>query len=338
MPESHITRIVTDRELPGAPLEGRRVGVIGFGSQGEAQALNLRDSGVDVSIGLRDGSLSAARARGAGLDVVPIEEASRADVVALLVPDEAATAVFERRVAPVLQSGRTLLFAHGFALTFGGLEPPSGIDVVLVAPMGPGRILRERYTEGRGLPAAFAVHADATGRARETALRYGQAIGCARVGLFETTVREETEVDLFAEQAVLVGGVTRLIEAAFDTLVEAGYDPAVAYMECLYELELTAGLIQRFGMSGMRRRISKTALFGDLTRGDRIIGDETRSRMREVLAEIRDGRFASELEAGGSAELTSAFERTRRRLLSRVEDDIAPVAHPERDGETGEQT
>ena len=334
MPESHIPHIVTERDFDGPSLSGLTVGVVGYGSQGSAQALNLRDSGVEVSVGLRDGSPTAESAVGAGFRVVEVGEAATADVVALLVPDEVLPHVFEHEMAPALRVGQTLVLAHGFALLFGGLEAPDGIDVVLVAPMGPGAILRERYTTGSGLPAAFAVHQDATGNARRTALEYGRAIGCARVGLFETTVAEETEIDLFAEQAVLAGGVTRLIEAAFDVLVEAGYDPAMAYMECLYELELTVNLVHRYGISGMRDRISHTALFGDLTRGDRIIGEETRAGMRRVLEDVRSGVFARELEDDVSkrgAGTEAALKAARERMLYRVEDAIAPVAHPNRE-------
>ncbi|MBD3367493.1 MAG: ketol-acid reductoisomerase [Candidatus Eisenbacteria bacterium] len=334
MPHPETRSVVTERDLNEEPLDGRRVGVIGYGSQGEAQALNLRDSGVDVVVGLREGSPSADRARTAGLDVTSVRGAAGSDIVALLIPDEEIVHAFAESVEPVVEEGSTLVLAHGFALRFGGLEIAGGIDVVLVAPMGPGTLLRERYQAGTGLPAAYAVDRDATGRARQTALEYGAAIGCARVGLFETGVAEETEVDLFAEQAVLVGGVIRLIEAAFETLVEAGYDPAVAYMECLYELGLTADLMQRFGVSGMRNRISRTALFGDLTRGGRIIGEETRNGMRQVLEEIRNGRFAEELAADVSSEgreTKQALERARQSLLLRVEEAVAPVVHPGRD-------
>lgn len=328
--------IITEEDLAGEPLAEKRVGVVGYGSQGEAQALNLRDAGVDVVVGLRSGSPSSGRARDAGLAVAGIEEAAEADVVALLVPDDVLPVVFGRAVAPALDPEQTVVLAHGYAIRFGNLEFPRGVDVVLVAPMGPGRILRERVLAGGGLPAAFAVHRDATGRARETALDYGRAIGCARIGLFETSVREETEVDLFAEQAVLVGGVTRLISAAFDTLVEAGYDPAVAYMECLYELELTVGLMQRFGISGMRRRISRTALFGDLTRGGRIIGSEAREGMQEILAEIQDGRFAAELSGEDAGRIIdSALDAFAESELHRVEETVAPIAHPDRDERAG---
>jgi ketol-acid reductoisomerase len=328
--------IVTERDVPERPLAGRRVAVVGYGSQGEAQALNLRDADVDVCVGLREGSPSAKKARGSGIQVVSIETAARSDVIALLVPDDALRGLFERDVAPALEAGRTVVLAHGFSVRYGGLDVPPGVDLVLVAPMGPGRLLRERYLAGTGLPAAFAVHRDATGEARRTATEYGAAIGCARVGLFETTVNEETEVDLFAEQAVLVGGVTRLVESAFQTLVESGYDPAIAYMECLFELELTVNLMHRYGISGMRDRISRTALYGDLTRGDRIIGEEARAGMRRILEDIRDGSFARELEGDlteGGRVVERELAKTRERLIARMEKELATVAHPERDAE-----
>jgi ketol-acid reductoisomerase len=340
MAHTHITHILTERDLgDGDTLVGRGVGVIGYGSQGAAQARNLADSGVAVAVGLRAGSARAVRARADGLEVVSVPEAAAADVVALLVPDDVIRDVFERDVRPSLREGATLVLAHGFAVHFGKLSAPRGVDVVLVAPMGPGSALRERYVTGSGLPAAFAVHRDETGGARSTALAYGAAIGCARVGLFETSIAEETEIDLFAEQAVLAGGVTRLVEAAFETLVEAGYDPSLAYMECLYELELTVGLMHRLGIGGMRRQISRTALFGDLTRGDRIIGEETKEGMREVLEDIRSGVFASELAedaSAGGARLRTALEEARERLIARVEDALAPVAHPDREPAEGE--
>ena len=324
-------KIVTQKDIRGRPLAGKTVAVIGFGSQGEAQALNLRDSGVRVVVGLRPRSRSAARARRAGLKAASVREAAGCgDVVALLVPDEVAREVFEADVAGRLREGAAVLFSHGFAVRFGGLVVPDGHDVVMVAPMGPGLRLRERYLEGSGLPASFAVGRDASGRARRTALGYAKAIGCARVGLFETTFAEETEIDLFAEQAVLCGGVTRLVTAAFDTLVEAGYDPALAYMECLYELDLTVNLIHRYGISGMRERISRTALFGDLTRGGQVIGPESRDGMRNVLAQVRSGLFAGEwLEdrRQGYAALRERLVEECSRPIEKVGRRLGPIAH-----------
>ena len=330
--------IITESDIKGDPLSGKTVAVVGYGNQGEAQALNLRDSGVSVVVGLREGSPSTARAQQAGFDVVaPAEAVGSGDVIALLIPDGHMAAFVERVVRTGAKRGAALVFAHGYPLTFGGVEPPPGLDVVMVAPMGPGLRLRERFAAGGGLPASFSVERNVTGMAREVALGYAAAIGCARVGLFETSASDETHIDLFAEQAVLCGGVTRLIAAAFDTLVEAGYDPALAYIECLYELELTVNLIQRFGISGMRERISTTALFGDLTRGGRILDREAKERMREVLEEIRDGTFAKEMaadeERGGPA-LREALAEEGERLIEEVRRKLATVVHEARDTES----
>lgn len=331
-------KIITESDIRGDPLRGKTVAVVGYGSQGEAQALNLRDSGVSVVVGLKQGSPSSARAEAAGFRVVaPAEATAAGDVVALLVPDGLMPRLMERVVGPNVRRGAALVFAHGYPLRFGGAEPPSVVDVVMVAPMGPGLRLRERFVGGGGLPASFSVERDVTGRARDIALGYARAIGCLRIGLFETTASEETEIDLFAEQAVLCGGITRLIAAGFDTLVEAGYDPNLAYIECLYELELTANLIQRFGISGMRDRVSTTALFGDLTRGDRVIGPEVREHMREILEEIQDGTFAEQMasdEAEGGRLLHEALARERERLIEEVGTRLARVVHEAPDAET----
>lgn len=322
---------ITERDIEGALLHGKTVSVLGYGNQGEAQALNLRDSGVRVLVGLRPGSPSLSRARDAGFEVVtPAKAASEADVIALLVPDEVMASVVDEVVVPGSRPGAALVFAHGYPLRFGGVAPPTGLDVVVVAPMGPGLRLRELYEAGGGLPASFAVEQDATGDAREIALEYAKAIGCARVGLFETTAAEETEIDLFAEQAVLCGGVTRLIAGAFNTLVAAGYSPELSYLECLYELDLTVNLIRRFGISGMRDRISGTALYGDLTRGGRIITPEIEDRMSVVLREIRDGTFAREMEddeRDGSPIRRSALEREKAGLLEEIGRRLAGIAH-----------
>jgi len=330
--------IIVDKDIEGTSLLGRTVSVLGYGNQGEAQALNLRDSGVDVLVGLPRGRASRSRAKDAGFDVLePGEAAARGDVLALLVPDDIMAGFVVDEVAPNVRDGAAIVFAHGFPLRFGGVVPPDGVDVVVVAPMGPGLRLRERFAEGGGLPASFAVERDVTGTARDTALAYARAIGCARVGLFETTAAEETEIDLFAEQAVLCGGVTRLIQAGFDTLVKAGYSPELAYMECLYELDLTVNLIVRFGIAGMRDRISRTALYGDLTRGGRIIGGDVRREMEEVLGEIRDGTFAEEMvsdEAEEGRGLAEAAREERSGLLEEVARRLARVAHPEGESES----
>jgi ketol-acid reductoisomerase len=314
---------ITEQDIQGEPLIGQTVAVIGFGSQGSAHALNLRDSGVDVVVGLRPESLSRSKAELAGVRVLDIPSAVEVgDIVALMIPDECMSEVFSSAVNPFLRKGATLLFAHGFAVRYGVITPPDGVDIVMVAPMGPGMRLRERFQEGTGLPASFAIERDATGRARRTALEYAKAVGCARVAIFETTFDEETEIDLFAEQAVLVGGVTELIEAGYETLVEAGYSPELAYMECVYELDLTVNLIRRFGISGMHKRISKAALYGSLTRGTRVVGSSVREGMRAILAEIRDGRFAEEFLKDGR----DGKPELRRRLKEEEEKPIEETA------------
>lgn len=325
--------ILTDRDISATPLDGLTVAVIGYGNQGEAHALNLRDSGVDVVVGLRAESLSRSKAELAGLRVLSVPEACEAgDVIALMVPDDVMPEVVDEAVRPHARPGAAVLFAHGFALRFGGVEPPAGLDVVMVAPMGPGLRLRERYVEGSGLPGAYSVESDVTGNAKRVALEYARALGLTRVGLFRTTCAEETEIDLFSEQAVLCGGVTRLVRAGFETLVEAGYPPELAYMECLYELDLTVNLMRRYGIEGMRKRISRTALFGDLTRGDEVIGEEARAGMRRILSDIRDGTFARELLAepkGGGKGIKRRMKEEAERTIEEVGKELADVAHEE---------
>ena len=325
--------IIRDSDIAGKPLEGLTVAVIGYGNQGEAHALNAWDSGVDVVVGLRPESLSRSKAELRGLRVLGVAEACEAgDVIALMVPDDVMSEVIEEVVVPHARPGAALLFAHGFPIRFGGVEPPAGLDVVMVAPMGPGLRLRERYVEGGGLPGAYSVESDATGHARRIALEYAKAIGLTRVGLFQTTCAEETEIDLFAEQAVLCGGVTRLVRAGFETLVEAGYPAELAYMECLYELDLTVNLIRRYGIEGMRKRISRTALFGDLTRGDTVVGDEVREGMKRVLEDVRDGTFARELleeQKGGGKTIDRRMKEEGERLIEEMGKELADVAHQE---------
>jgi ketol-acid reductoisomerase len=276
-------------------LSGSTVAVIGYGSQGHAHALNLRDSGVRVVVGLRPGSASTEAAREEGLEVLtPSEAAARGDVVTMLAPDEMQARLFAEEIAPGLGEGDTLLFAHGFSVHFGQIVPPPGVDVLMVAPKGPGHLVRRTYVEGAGTPALVAVAQDASGKAMALALAYAKAIGCTRAGVIETTFAEETETDLFGEQVVLCGGLTELVRAGFDTLVEAGYNPDLAYFECLHELKLIVDLMYEKGISGMRYSISNTAEYGDLTRGRRIITEETRAEMRRILAEIQTGRFAKE--------------------------------------------
>jgi ketol-acid reductoisomerase len=276
-------------------IAGRKVAILGYGSQGHAHALNLRDSGVDVRVGLREGSSSKGKAESAGLRVLPIAEAAaEADVIMVLLPDTEQKSVYDADVAPNLKDGDTLLFAHGFNIRFGRVVPPAGVDVAMVAPKGPGHLVRRTYEEGGGVPSLVAVHQDASGKARDLALSYAHAIGGTRAGVLETTFEEETETDLFGEQVVLCGGLTALIKAGFETLVDAGYQPESAYFECLHEVKLIVDLMYENGIAGMRYSISDTAEYGDVTRGPRIITDETRAEMRRILDEIRSGNFADE--------------------------------------------
>jgi ketol-acid reductoisomerase len=274
-------------------LSGKTVAIIGYGSQGHAHALNLHESGVNVVVGLYEGSKSAERAKAAGLKVATVAEAVQAaDFIMILIPDERQGKVYADSVAPYLTEGKALVFAHGFNIHFGQIQPPAYTDVFMVAPKGPGHMVRRQYTEGSGVPCLIAVHQDATGKAKDYALAYAKGIGGARAGVLETTFREETETDLFGEQAVLCGGVTELIKAGFETLVEAGYAPESAYFECLHEMKLIVDLIFEGGFSTMRYSISDTAEYGDYSIGKRIITDETRKEMKKVLREIQDGTFA----------------------------------------------
>src|SRR3954449_2544585 len=276
-------------------LDGKTVAIIGFGSQGHAHAQNLRDSGVDVVVGLREGSSSVAAAQEAGLRVEsPAEAASQGDVVMMLVPDELHRSVWEGEVRDGVGDGNLLLFGHGFSVHYGEVDPPPGVDVALVAPKGPGHLVRRQYTEGSGVPGLVAVQQDASGNARDVALAYAKGIGCTRGGVIETSFKDETETDLFGEQAVLCGGASELVQAGFETLVEAGYDPQMAYFECLHELKLIVDLMYEKGLQGMRYSISNTAEYGDYTRGRRVITDETRANMRKILDEIQSGDFARE--------------------------------------------
>jgi ketol-acid reductoisomerase len=272
-----------------------KVAVMGWGSQAHAHALNLRDSGVTVEVGLRDGSPSWAKAEEAGVTVRTIPEAVRgAQIVAMLLPDQVQPIVYERDVAPTMEPSAALLFAHGFNVHYGRIEPPASHDVIMVAPKGPGHIVRRIFTEGYGTPALVAVAQDASGQAFDLALAYAAGIGATRAGVIATTFIEETETDLFGEQAVLCGGVTELVRLGFETLVEAGYQPEIAYYECLHELKLIVDLIYEGGLAGMRYSISDTAEYGDLTRGPRVIDDHVRENMRKLLSDIREGTFANE--------------------------------------------
>jgi ketol-acid reductoisomerase len=288
-------KVFYEDDADRALIAGRKVAIIGYGSQGHAHALNLKESGVDVRVGLRDGSSSQAKAEEAGLRVLSVEEAAaEADVVMLLLPDTEQKAVYEQAIAPNLQDGDALLFAHGFNIRFEQITPPAGIDVGMVAPKGPGHLVRRTYSEGGGVPCLIAVAQDATGKARDLAMSYADAIGGTRAGVLETTFAEETETDLFGEQVVLCGGVTALVQAGFETLVDAGYQPESAYFECLHELKLIVDLMYEQGIGGMRYSISDTAEYGDLTRGPRVIDAGTKARMKEILTEIQTGAFAEE--------------------------------------------
>jgi len=288
-------KILTDREVDIRPLLDKTCAVIGFGAQGSAHALNLRDNGVAVIIGLPPRSRSRAAARRAGMRLTNAAMAvRRADLIFLAVPDTKMAEVFREEIAPHLRAGQMLLFAHGFAVHYREIIPPNDVDVVMVAPKGLGPMVRSQFVEGKGVPCVFAIQQDATGRARALALAYAKAIGGGRAGIIETSFAEETEADLFAEQAVLCGGMTALVQAGFETLVEAGYQPEMAYFECLHELKFIVDLMHRAGISGMRARISETAKWGDLTAGPKIIDESVRARMRESLGKIRSGKFARE--------------------------------------------
>ena len=293
-------------------LDGKTVAILGFGSQGHAHALNLKDSGVEVVVGLRPESGSVSDAREAGLEVTDITEAaSRGDIVMVLLPDEKHGEVYREAIADGVAPGNALFFGHGFSVHYGEVEPPPEVDVALVAPKGPGHLVRRQYTEGSGVPGLIAVQQDASGRARDLALAYAKGIGCTRGGVIETSFKDETETDLFGEQAVLCGGVTELVRAGYETLVEAGYDPRLAYFECLHELKLIVDLIYEKGISGMRYSISNTAEYGDLTRGKVIISDATRQAMKQVLADIQSGAFAREWIAENRAGQEN-FQRLRQ--------------------------
>ena len=284
-----------DQDCNLGMLDGKTVAIIGFGSQGHAHAMNLKESGVDVVVGLRPGSAHVAKAEAAGLKVLGIEEAAEAgNVVMMLVPDELAPAIYKNQIAKHMKEGDTLMFAHGFNIHYSQIQPADYLDVSMVAPKGPGHIVRSLYTQGSGVPCLIAVEQDKSGKAKEFALAYAAAIGAGRAGILETTFKEETETDLFGEQAVLCGGVCELIHAGFDTLVEAGYEPEMAYFETCHEMKLIVDLINEGGFSKMRYSISNTAEYGDYRTGKRLITEETRKEMKKVLTEIQDGTFASE--------------------------------------------
>jgi ketol-acid reductoisomerase len=288
-----MATIYYDKDADLSLIQSRKVAVIGYGSQGHAHALNLKDSGVTVAVGLPETSRSRAKAAGAGVAVKTVPDAAAwADVIMMLVPDTTQAALYRDAIAPHLRDGKTLMFAHGFNIRFGTIQPPAGVDVSMIAPKSPGHRVRELYVEGGGTPALLAVHQDATGQARANALSYGRALGVTRAGVLETTFAEETETDLFGEQAVLCGGVSALVKAGFQTLVDAGYQPEIAYFECMHELKLIVDLMYRGGLNYMRYSVSDTAEHGDYTGGPRLITDETRAEMRKMLGEVQDGTYA----------------------------------------------
>ncbi|MGI9115514.1 MAG: ketol-acid reductoisomerase [Chthoniobacterales bacterium] len=315
-------RIRRDKQISTAALRGKVCGVIGFGAQGHAHALNLRDSGFDVVVGLHRGSRSRARARAQGLRVLETSAAvRRSDIVFLALPDTRMPQIFRRQIAPHLRRGQTLLFAHGFTVVYRTLAPPPDVDVIMVAPKGLGPMVRREYENGRGVPALVAVEQDFTGRARATALAWAKAIGCARAGVIETTFREETETDMFGEQAVLCGGTTSLIRHGFETLVRAGYAPELAYFECLHELKFIVDLIHDAGIAGMRDLISDTAKWGDLTVGPAIIDEHVARKMSDALAHIRSGEFARQFIAemqGGAKRYRALLTAGRRHPIEKT--------------------
>ncbi|MFL5870238.1 MAG: ketol-acid reductoisomerase [Solirubrobacterales bacterium] len=295
-------RTLYDADANPDALKGKKIAILGYGSQGHAHALNLRDSGYDVVVGLRADSASRAKAQEAGLEVVDTADAaSQGDIVMILLPDEKQGEIWSAEIADGIAEGNLVLFGHGFSIHFGEIEPPPGVDVGMVAPKGPGHLVRRQYEEGKGVPCLMAVHEDATGNAHELVLAYASGIGGGRAGIIETNFKDETETDLFGEQSVLCGGATELVRAGYETLVEAGYDPRLAYFETLHELKLIVDLMYEKGIQGMRYSISNTAEYGDMTRGPRVIGPEVREAMKQVLADIQSGDFAREWIAENKA-------------------------------------
>lgn len=299
-----------DKDCNPEIFKGKKIAVLGFGSQGHAHAMNLKDSGADVIVGLRAGSKHEAKAKAAGLEVMEVEEAAKTgDVVMVLIPDELQATVYKEQIEKHLTKGKVLMFAHGFNIHFQQIIPPADIDVIMVAPKGPGHIVREQYIQGAGVPSLIAVYQDVSGKAKDYALTYASFIGAGRSGILETTFKEETETDLFGEQAVLCGGITELMKAGYDTLVEAGYAEEMAYFECIHEMKMIVDLIYAKGFDMMRYSISNTAEYGDYITGKKIIGENTRETMKKILSDIQDGSFASEFirefNSGGCAKFLS---------------------------------
>jgi len=311
-----------DKDADLAIIQGKKVAILGYGSQGHAHANNLKESGVSVVVGLRPNSQSAAKAEAAGLEVKSIEDAvASSDLIMVLAPDEHQAALYQNQIAPNIKQGATIAFAHGFNIHFEQIEPREDLDVIMIAPKGPGHLVRSTYKEGGGVPTLIAVFQDASGSAQKTALSYASANGGGRAGIIETTFREETETDLFGEQAVLCGGATALVQAGFETLTEAGYAPEMAYFECLHELKLIVDLMYQGGIANMRYSISNTAEYGDLTRGPRVVTDETKAEMRKILDEIQSGKFAREFileNQAGAATLKAMRRRGREHPIEEV--------------------
>ena len=307
-------------------LNGKTVAIIGYGSQGHAHALNLKDSGVNVIVGLYEGSKSKALAEAEGLTVKSVADAAAAaDMIMILLPDEVQKEIYNKEIAPNLKEGDILAFAHGFNIHFGQIVPPEFADVVMIAPKGPGHLVRRTYEQGQGVPALFAVYQDASGQARDRAMAYAKGIGGTRAGILQTTFREETETDLFGEQAVLCGGLSALIQKGFETLVEAGYQPELAYFECLHEVKLIVELVVEGGLAKMRDSISNTAEYGDYTRGPRVVNDETKAEMKKILAEIQSGQFAREFvleNQSGKAGFTAMRRREAEHPIEEVGKDV----------------
>jgi ketol-acid reductoisomerase len=321
-----MARMYYDSDANLDLLAGKTVAIIGYGSQGHAHALNLKDSGANVIVGLYPGSKSAAKAEAAGLAVKSVKDAaSIADFIMILLPDEVQKSVYKEEIEPNLQAGKVLLFAHGFNIHFGQVVPPADVDVVMVAPKGPGHLVRRTYEQGEGVPCLFAVYQDASGQARDRAMAYAKGIGGTRAGVLETTFREETETDLFGEQAVLCGGLSALIKAGFETLVEAGYQPELAYFECLHEVKLIVDLVVEGGLAKMRDSISNTAEYGDYTRGPRVVTDATKAEMKKILGEIQSGQFAREFvleSVAGKAGFTAMRRREAEHPIEAVGQDL----------------
>jgi len=316
-----------DQDCNLGMLDGKKIAILGFGSQGHAHAQNLKESGMDVIVGLRPGSAHAAKAEAAGIPVMGIEEAAEAgDIVMMLVPDEKAADIYNTQVAKHMKAGDVLMFAHGFNIHYNQIIPSKDIDVIMVAPKGPGHTVRTQYVDGRGVPSLIAIHQDASGKAKDYALAYASGIGAGRAGILETTFKEETETDLFGEQAVLCGGVTELMKAGFETLVEAGYEPEMAYFECIHEMKLIVDLINEGGFDKMRYSISNTAEYGDYITGKKIIGKEAREGMKKVLSDIQDGTFASEfiqeMGAGGQAKFLATRNKEASHQLCKVGQEL----------------